>query len=135
MTENIRSLKTKEELESSDAKGVDGDHAAELATLELIHECVAWANQLVSLLLISIMVVIFKNMGLGFFSRFYTWVDIIFYSLNTSISVITLGLPRGDQIQKIERILSCFAVFLFLNKSFYYLKLVDAVAPFIDIII
>ena len=35
----------------------------------------------------------------------------------------------------LERQLSCFAVFLFLQKSFYYMKLVDSIAPFIDIII
>lgn len=132
-TERIKSLKTKHELEG-DHPDQDGPDA-ELKAMELVHLCVAWANQLVSLLLIGIMVVIFRNMGLGFFSRFYTWVDIVFYSLNTSISVIVLALPRNDNNQKIERILACFAVFLFLNKSFYYLKLVDAVAPFIDIII
>ena len=31
-----------------------------------------------------------------------------------------------------ERILAYFAVFLFLNKLFYYIKLIDSIAPFID---
>ena len=103
--------------------------------MESLHKFVAIANQLVSFLLIAIMVIIFKNMGLKFFSRIYTWIDIAFYSINTCISIIVLFLESNDTNQKMERILSCFAVFLFLNKSFYYLKLIDSVAPFVDIII
>lgn len=81
------------------------------------------------------MCIIFKHMGTKFFKRFYTWIDIFFYSLNTMISIIVLGFEETEENKKMERILACFAVFLFLNKSFYYMKLVDSIAPFIDIII
>jgi hypothetical protein len=36
---------------------------------------------------------------------------------------------------KIQRVLSSFAILCFLAKTFYYLKLVDQIAPIIDIII
>lgn len=95
----------------------------------------SWANQVVSMMLILIMCIIFNHMGTKFFKRFYTWIDICFYSLNTMISIIVLTFEENEANKKMERILACFAVFLFLNKSFYYMKLVDSIAPFIDIII
>ena len=122
-TENVQFLKR---------QNVD---AQILEDLKYNQKLFSWANQVVSFLLIIIMCIIFNHMGAKFFKRFYTWIDICFYSLNTMISIIAIGLEDSEENKKMERILACFAVFLFLNKSFYYMKLVDSIAPFIDIII
>lgn len=72
--------------------------------------------------------------GSSFFRRVYTWFDIIFYSLNTMASALAL---QGEGMGTIERqrILQAFAILFFLAKNFYFMKLVDEIAPLIDIII
>jgi hypothetical protein len=36
-------------------------------------------------------------MGSKFFKRFYTWVDIVFYSFNSAISALVLAFEDNDQ--------------------------------------
>ena len=94
-TEAIKSLKTAEKF-SAEGEENHGGHEETLRFMEGLHKFVAIANQLTSFLLIAIMCIIFKNMGLKFFSRIYTWIDIFFYGINTCISVIVLFLEMND---------------------------------------
>lgn len=63
----------------------------------------------------------------------YTWFDIFFYTLNTIAS--QLALTDGVNGQQLIRQLQAVGILLFLAKNFYFMKLVDNIAPLIDIII
>jgi hypothetical protein len=84
--------------------------------------------------MVLIMAKVFTLMGSSFFSRIYTWFDIFFYTLNTIASFKAL---TGEGLETIEqqRKLQSFGILLFLAKNFYFMKLVDEIAPLIDIII
>ena len=77
---------------------------------------------------------VFALTGSSFFKRIYTWFDIFFYTFNTIASMMAL---RGEGLETIEqqRILQSFGTLFFLAKTFYFMKLVDEIAPLIDIII
>ena len=84
--------------------------------------------------MVLIMAKVFTLTGSSFFSRIYTWFDIFFYTLNTIASFKAL---TGEGLETIEqqRKLQSFGILLFLAKNFYFMKLVDEIAPLIDIII
>ena len=77
---------------------------------------------------------VFSLTGSSFFKRIYTWFDVVFYSLNTIASYKAMS---GDGLEtlKSQRILQSFCIIFFLAKNFYFMKLVDEIAPLIDIII
>ena len=83
--------------------------------------------------MLTIMAQIFYFTGKSFFYRVYTWFDIFFYTLNTIAS--QLSLTDGLESQNLIRKLQAAGILLFLAKNFYFMKLVDEIAPLIDIII
>ena len=90
-------------------------------------------NQVQTLIMLTIMAQIFYFTGKSFFYRVYTWFDIFFYTLNTIAS--QLSLTDGLESQNLIRKLQAAGILLFLAKNFYFMKLVDEIAPLIDIII
>jgi hypothetical protein len=84
--------------------------------------------------MVIIMARVFYLTGSSFFKRVYTWFDIVFYSLNTIANMLALS---GDGISSMEtqRLLQSFSILFFLAKNFYFMKLVDEIAPLVDIII
>ena len=83
--------------------------------------------------MVFIMAKIFSFTGKSFFYRVYTWFDIVFYTLNTIASQLSLtdGVDSQENIRKLQAV----GILLFLAKNFYFMKLVDEIAPLIDIII
>lgn len=72
-------------------------------------------------------------MGTKYLGRVYTWSDIAFYTFNTITNALVI--KNENELVRIQRILCSFSMICFLVKTFYYLKLVDQIAPIIDIII
>jgi hypothetical protein len=83
--------------------------------------------------MVCIMFKVLTLMGKKFLFRVYTWFDIIFYVLNTIANQYVL--KDGEESIKIQRVLQSFAILFFLAKTFYYMKLIDQIAPLVDIII
>ena len=90
-------------------------------------------NQLQTVIMVCIMIRIFMKTGKSFFYRVYTWFDIVFYTLNTIASQYAFS--ENYDSQGMIRILQAFGILFFLAKNFYFMKLVDEIAPLIDIII
>ena len=84
--------------------------------------------------MVAIMAKVWSLTGSSFFQRVYTWFDIIFYSFNIIASQYAL-IGEGVEHIEVQRILQAFGILFFLAKNFYFMKLVDQIAPLIDIII
>lgn len=51
---------------------------------------IVWGNQIFTFIMVSIMIKVFTVMGVKYLSRFYTWCDIMFYSINTVTNMYVL---------------------------------------------
>jgi len=91
-------------------------------------------NQIMTIIMVAIMVRVAMFTGKSFFQRVFTWFDVAFYTLNTIANNYAL---LGDELKtvKMQRVLQAYGILFFLAKNFYFMKLVDQIAPLIDIII
>ena len=91
-------------------------------------------NQIMTVIMLVIMACVYRYTGKKYIYRVFTWFDITFYTLNTIANFQILTKTHDDAIAT-QRILHAFACLFFLGSAFYYMKLVDDIAPLIDIII
>ena len=89
-------------------------------------------NQIQTIIMVSIMIRTYILAARNYFDRVYTWFDIMFYTLNTIANQFAF---YQESYIEVQRILQAFCVICFLGKNFYYMSLVDQIAPLIDIII
>ena len=81
-----------------------------------------------------IMIRVFMLTGKKYLYRVYTWFDLTFYIFNTIANFHLLTKENEDSIKDM-RVLYAFAILFFLASTMYFMKLIDNIAPIIDIII
>ena len=91
-------------------------------------------NQIQTFIMLIIMWRVFTLTGRKYLYRIYTWFDLTFYILN-SIANFRILTSNDDSAISQQRVLFAFAILFFLASTFYFMKLVDNIAPLIDIII
>jgi hypothetical protein len=84
--------------------------------------------------MMMVMVRVFMLTGVKYLYRVYTWFDLTFYILN-SIANLKILLGENEKTIKEQRVLFAFAILFYLASTFYFMKLIDNIAPLIDIII
>jgi hypothetical protein len=102
--------------------------------IHIMMQVFIYINLLQTMVMIFVMIKMFSLTGIQFFKRVFTWFDIFFYILNTIQSLMAI---QGEGLESLQhqRVLQSMAILFFLAKSFYFMKLIDEIAPLIDIII
>ena len=85
--------------------------------------------------MLVIMARVYSLTGKKFLLRVYTWFDLTFYILNSIANFEILAISSHEDSIRGQRVLHAFACLFFLASTFYFMKLVDNIAPLIDIII